>query len=857
MELRVGSWCRLLDGVCDGSFADLATAFFPPVDAHLHYFDQDSESAFAAREAMEALQVFLPAHAADFDVSWNQFVFGAKGADLAIVFDTTGSMGGAIADAKTQATNLAQAWLNFFRNGRVGLVDFKDVDQGDPYAARVDLGLTNDVNAFQTAVNTLAASGGGDIPEAQLSGVTTALDGLDWADGATKVTIVITDAPGKDPEPVTGLTRDSVSQHALAIDPVTIYGVNVSGGSDVTDFMTPLTTGTAGGVFVLQPGQTLSDALFDVLDAAHAAPVAKLRGPYIAETGTAITFSARDSFDASAEITSYKWDFDGDGSIDRTTTTPDTTYTYPGEFHGTASVTVVAADDRSAIATADVTVDGVGLRDVLPLAPTSATASITGTDEATVTWTPTASDRADGYKVFMPDGNLAGLSFAGDPDSIVVSGIDTNQPISFMVVAANGYGFSAAVETPPVGGTAWVPSVKVNDDTGTTQQDRAAITLGPDGASYLIWDDYRTGNQADIYFSRRDPATGTWSANQKVNNDTAGRGQWYPAIAVDSSNNVYAVWQDQRNGNHTPDQDIYFSKRSAATGAWSANVRVNSDTQGTPAQSNPRIGLKGDGSAVAVWLDARSNQTNIYSARLAAGGSTWGTNLRVTSNTSSRKGYPDVVVAADGTAYAVWEDDRNGNYDIWYSKLPAGSSTWSTNVKISDDPGTAAQYGARLGIDGSGNLMVIWLDDRPYPRTEVRMSRLLAGGSTWAASTVVSDAPAYAGAAALAVKPNGNAFAVWEDARGSSWDIWGAYYTATSGTWASPTCLGQTQAILYKGRQLSRWTTPRSSRHGGGLELGRRHVAAGLMEPLGCSRSGPRRPSPARPPRRSARGRGG
>lgn len=92
---------------------------------------------------------------------------------------------------------------------------------------------------------------------------------------------------------------------------------------------------------------------------------------------------------------------------------------------------------------------------------------------------------------------------------------------------------------------------------------------------------------------------------------------------MDGANNAYAVWQDQRNGNKTPDNDIYFSKRSAATGTWSANVRVNNDTQGAPAQSTPRIAVKADGSAVAVWVDMRSNQWNIYSARLVAGGTTF------------------------------------------------------------------------------------------------------------------------------------------------------------------------------------------------------------------------------------------
>jgi alpha-tubulin suppressor-like RCC1 family protein len=450
IELRVGSWCRILDGVCEGSLVDLATSLLPPVRAHFAYFDPDSDSAFAAQEAAEALKIFVPAHAAGFDVSWSQFVFGAAGADLAFVFDTTGSMSSAIANAKTEATNLAQTWLNFFRNGRVGLVEFKD--QGDPFVSRVDLGLTNDVSAFQNSVNALTASGGGDIPEAQLSGVMTALDGMAWANGATKVTIVITDAPGKDPEPITGFTRDSVSQHALAIDPVTIYGVNVSGGSDVSAFMQPLATATAGQVFVLGSGQTLSDALFDVLDAAHAAPVAKLRGPYVAPTGTPITFDAGDSFDASASITSYEWDFDSNGSVDRVTSTPQTIYTYAGTFLGQASVRVIGSDGRSSIATADVTVDSVGLGNLLPVAPTAASASVTGNGQVTVTWTPAASDRADGYKIYLAGGIVAASAFASDPHSVVIDGLNLSQPISFEVRATNGYGTSAAAVTQAVGG---------------------------------------------------------------------------------------------------------------------------------------------------------------------------------------------------------------------------------------------------------------------------------------------------------------------------------------------------------------------------------------------------------------------
>jgi len=330
----------------------------------------------------------------------------------------------------------------------------------------------------------------------------------------------------------------------------------------------------------------------------------------------------------------------------------------------------------------------------------------------------------------------------------------------------------------------WSASVQVND-VATGQQDRPDIALGADGATYLIWDDYRTGGQGDIYFSRRDPTTGTWSANQKVNDDVNGGTQYNAAIALDASNNAYAVWQDPRQGTiKNVDYNIFFSKRSAATGVWSANVRINDDTSGRAVQTSARIAVKSAGDAVAVWEDHRSNQWNVYSSRLVAGGSTWAANLRVTDNTVSRKFTPDLAVGADGTAYAVWEDDRSGNSDIWFSTLPAGSSTWSANVKISDDPGTTAQYDPQIRISAAGDLIVIWQDDR-VPNTEVRMRRRLAGQSNWQTSIVASDAAAIPVSLALGVRSDGNAFAAWQDARGSSYDIWGADYTFATNSWSA------------------------------------------------------------------------
>jgi RHS repeat-associated protein len=335
------------------------------------------------------------------------------------------------------------------------------------------------------------------------------------------------------------------------------------------------------------------------------------------------------------------------------------------------------------------------------------------------------------------------------------------------------------------------PSAKINSDAGTAVQDHPAIALGseaPNPAAYLIWDDQRDGaTNSNIYFSRRDPVTGAWSANVKVNTDSTTRNQADPAIATDSSSNAYAVWDDFRDG--TNNQNIYYSKRSAGPGTWSTpNLKVN-DGSGNTNERNPRIAGTAAGAETAVWVDLRSSQNNIYASTLASGGSTWAANKKVTDNTAAVKDFPDVAVGADGTSYAVWQDSRNGNADIFFSSLTSGGSTWAANVKISDDPGTTAQTRSRIGVDGLGNLVAAWIDARTTP-AHVRVARKPAGGA-WSASIDITPAPANVQSLALSVRTDGFAWAVWGDTRAgaSNQDVWGSRYDPALNTWSTPSRL--------------------------------------------------------------------
>jgi RHS repeat-associated protein len=349
---------------------------------------------------------------------------------------------------------------------------------------------------------------------------------------------------------------------------------------------------------------------------------------------------------------------------------------------------------------------------------------------------------------------------------------------------------------------AWAVQAAINDVL-TNDQVRPAIAIGADGWVYAAWADARSGDN-DIYFSRRDPATGAWTASVRVNNVTTGS-QAQPALTVDTTGNVYVVWSDARLG--ATDDDIYFSKRSATTGTWSTSVRVNDDGTGKH-QNDPSIAISGTGEAIAAWYDERGGGSKkyVYSARLPAGGSTWSANLKVSSDSSAVKAEPEVAIGADGTTYAVWRDHRNGNADIWFATLTLGGSVWSTNTKISDDPGTASQDAPDIGVDTAGNLLAVWNDARVTP-SQIRARRRAAGGSTWSASVVLGGSTSNA--PGIQVRPDGRAYAAWFNGTpGTLTTIWGSEYDPVAGTWAAaerltdPAEEGANPAVAFTTTQL-------------------------------------------------------
>jgi hypothetical protein len=137
---------------------------------------------------------------------------------------------------------------------------------------------------------------------------------------------------------------------------------------------------------------------------------------------------------------------------------------------------------------------------------------------------------------------------------------------------------------------------------------------------------------------------------------------------------------------------------------WGINYRVNDDVA-TTSQSNPVIETDGAGNTYALWEDARNGNPDIYFAYRSSEG-TWGANVKVNDDAGTAMQYmPALAVDESGNAYALWADWRNGDPDIYFAYRPAGGN-WQTNVRLNDDPGTEAQLHPDIVVDTGSNLYV-------------------------------------------------------------------------------------------------------------------------------------------------------
>ncbi|VVJ17765.1 Na-Ca exchanger/integrin-beta4 [Amycolatopsis camponoti] len=178
--------------------------------------------------------------------------------DLVLLADTTGSMGGAIANVRANANAITSDVLAAQPTAQFGVAEYKDFTDSVPF--KVNQGITTDTGAVQAGINQWAAGGGGDGPEADLNALYQLATGaVSFRPDGTRIVAWFGDAPSHDPSGGHTLA-DTIA--ALKAANVRVVAVNV-GALDYDGQATAITEATGGVLLNNVPSNQVSQAILN------------------------------------------------------------------------------------------------------------------------------------------------------------------------------------------------------------------------------------------------------------------------------------------------------------------------------------------------------------------------------------------------------------------------------------------------------------------------------------------------------------------------------------------------------------------------------------------------------------------
>jgi hypothetical protein len=256
----------------------------------------------------------------------------------------------------------------------------------------------------------------------------------------------------------------------------------------------------------------------------------------------------------------------------------------------------------------------------------------------------------------------------------------------------------------PVGAT-----FKVNDDIGEAEQKYCAVDMDGSGNFTVTWYDYRN-TELDIYAQRYDSSGSPMDVNYKVVSDDGTTSQTYPAICTNSSGRFIVAWDDYRNLN----SDIYAQIYDSLGMAIGNNFKVNEDT-GSVNQIMPEIAMDVSGNFAVCWAGYREDIAirDIYAQMYSSSGTPLGSNFKVNEDyLNGTNSESSIAMDDSGNFVITWADYRHDNWDVYAQRYNSAGTPLGSNFKVNDDLGVEMQWQSSVTMDGSGNFIITWEDER-------------------------------------------------------------------------------------------------------------------------------------------------
>ena len=261
---------------------------------------------------------------------------------------------------------------------------------------------------------------------------------------------------------------------------------------------------------------------------------------------------------------------------------------------------------------------------------------------------------------------------------------------------------------------AWERTISTYPGMGNEPQGYPSITFDSNNTIYVAWQGEATGFLAgpQIWIANCTISDG-WGIPVRISTlPTMNTNiQRYPSIAVNSQDDVYAVWEGRLNG--IASYQIWIANYTKI-GGWGTPIRISTYAgmvdllQSTPAiafDGFDNIGVvfggRADGFGVSqIWYANYTDPSWITPVRIS-------TYAGMNTNTQS---FPSIAVDPDHYPYAVWYGKATGyaTEEIWCVNY---TTSWGDPIRISTYPGMdgVGQYSPSIAIDERSDIHVVWM----------------------------------------------------------------------------------------------------------------------------------------------------
>lgn len=202
----------------------------------------------------------------------------------------------------------------------------------------------------------------------------------------------------------------------------------------------------------------------------------------------------------------------------------------------------------------------------------------------------------------------------------------------------------------------------------------------------------------------------------------------YPSMAIDSNDVIHVLFQDQTFG--YPYNEIYHKASTDMGATWTPLNRL---TWNSGDSTWPDVTVGPSNYVHLVWEDDFQGNQEIYYKQSLNSGSTWGGTKRLTW-TSHISNSPRIAVGGNGHIHVVWYEYTSSpayDTDIFYKKSTNNGSTWSAPVRLSWSGESGSPV---IGVDSNGKIHIFYSDVIPdIWSDEIFYKNSTDGGTTWSA----------------------------------------------------------------------------------------------------------------------------